>query len=43
MRITPQSGKAHAVRDDLTVARPSASENHSVGSRGRLHEAFRSA
>ena len=41
-RITPQSGKARAVRDDLVEA-GRASGKHSVGSRGRLQQALRSA
>jgi hypothetical protein len=42
MRATPQSGKAHTVRDDLVEA-GRASEKRTVGSPGRLHHAARSA
>ena len=41
MRATPQSGKAHTVRDDLVEA-GRASEKRTVGSPGRLHHAAQS-
>ena len=42
MWATPQSGKAHAMREDLVEA-GRASGKHSVGGCGRPHQALRSA